>query len=285
MRAGVNDRRWIVMVRQKALFLRASEGELQDSHAGQLEAAPQGIDFRRDDAQVFGHQRQTAQALPTRVEEGGARALRPAPGLRGEAAGGDLPIGLEAAEMIEPDQVHEREQRANTIDPPLKAGLAVRLPLVDGVAPELAGRREVVGRHAGHHLGPPLPIELKQLRVAPDIRRIGRHKDGEVAHQPNASAMGIGPQHLPLAEEEILREAMKVHPRREPPRGAAQGRRATLAPFFRPLLPTRPRALFLQGHEQGVVVQPGGLVSAERQIVGLRSGRGSRLKLVPGQFQ
>ena len=70
------------------------------------------------------------------------------PALRRRGSRRHVPGRRERAEMIQPDHVHVGQQRAQAVDAPAISALAKRVPVVDGVAPELPVRAEVVGRHA-----------------------------------------------------------------------------------------------------------------------------------------
>src|SRR5947209_13673563 len=59
------------------------------------------------------------------------------------AAHGNFPICLEAAEMIEPHDVHLLHQGAEAGHPPGEAALAHRLPVVQRVAPQRSEERRV----------------------------------------------------------------------------------------------------------------------------------------------
>ena len=51
------------------------------------------------------------------------------------ASKGDLVIACKPAEMIQPDNIHKFEHRAETIDPPLIASLLMFAPLIEWIAP------------------------------------------------------------------------------------------------------------------------------------------------------
>src|SRR5690606_27296263 len=85
------------------------------------------------------------------LEQGRARTRYPATVGRDLAAGQDLPVGREPAKMIDADDVGERELATDPGDPPGVAVPGHRLPVVERVAPALAGLREEVRRHPGDH--------------------------------------------------------------------------------------------------------------------------------------
>ena len=74
---------------------------------------------------------------------------------------GDGPEGLEAAEVVEANGVVEGQAAADAGYPPVEAALAEQTPLVEWVAPALAGDGEIVGRDAGDTGGAELIVELE----------------------------------------------------------------------------------------------------------------------------
>src|SRR5439155_752983 len=87
-----------------------------------------------------------------RVEEVRGGPLYPDPGLGGRAAERDVPSRLESAEVVESHQVDLAERGPQSRDPPrIVLGLE-RGPIVERIAPELAGRAEIIRRHPGDEL-------------------------------------------------------------------------------------------------------------------------------------
>ena len=122
-----------------------------------------------------------AEDLAEALEELVAGSLDPLAVDGGLLLGGDGPVGLEAAEVIEADDVVEGERAADAGDPPVEAALAQQAPLVERVAPALAGDGEVVGRDAGDADGVALLVELEELGVGPDVGAVVVDEDGDVA--------------------------------------------------------------------------------------------------------
>ena len=145
------------------LRARPREAQLQHDHAraGRARRAA-AYDRRRDHAEVLGDQRQLAELALDRVEELGARArAASARASRVRVPRRDRPVGDEAAEVVDAREVDELERAPEALDPPAVAGRAVRGPVVERVAPELAVRAERVGRRAGD-----LAVR-EELRLAP----------------------------------------------------------------------------------------------------------------------
>jgi hypothetical protein len=135
------------------------EAELQDDHAGEAERVAQALDRRRDDprssAMIGRPRRGRSRGVERRAP--GPRTHRP--GRRVGRAARDRPVRDEPAEVVDPREVEEVEDAPEALDPPAVAPPPQRRPVVDRVAPELALRREVVGRRAGDD------VVAEQLRV------------------------------------------------------------------------------------------------------------------------
>src|SRR5205085_11876255 len=112
----------------------------------------QRLHVRRDDAEVFSDDGHLAEILPEQCEQLAARHLDPVAALGSRVTGRNFPAGGKATEVIYADDVNRSERRAQTIFPPLITAFAVPRPVVDRIAPELAGLAEVIWRHAGNHL-------------------------------------------------------------------------------------------------------------------------------------
>jgi len=122
VRAGVDDGIDFVVVRQVGVAGIAVEGELQDAHPRQTDRLPQGIHFRRDDPEVLGNDRQAPLAVAEFAAHGGEDRFAPS---RSPLAvdcrlgsGGNLPERLEAAEVIDANDIAEAHRLAHPRDPP-----------------------------------------------------------------------------------------------------------------------------------------------------------------------
>ena len=165
---------------------------------GQPEAVAQPPHRGRDHAEVLGDDRQAAERLRRRVEHGAPRPAAPAPAQRGARALRHRPVGDEAAEVVDPRAVEQRERAREPRDPPGVAAPLQRRPVVERVAPELALVRVGVGRRAGDG------VVAEQLRVRAVVGRAGRDVDRHVADQPHAALVRVRAQRRPLALEAHL---------------------------------------------------------------------------------
>src|SRR6202040_3142942 len=76
--------------------------------------------------------------------------------------------------------------------------LAQHGPLVDGVAPALAGLAEVIRGHAGDALGRQILIEFEDVGMGPDIGAVEADKDGYVADEANVALGAVVAEIAPL---------------------------------------------------------------------------------------
>ena len=141
------------------------------------------------------------------------------------------------------------------------------LPVVDGVAPELTVGTEAVGGTAGHRRGTAAGVQLEELGVGPDVGGIQGHIDGHVADDPDAVAVGVGAQGLPLAEKFILQEILEADARLQLlPVGLHDG----LQPHEQthgPGLPVPAPEMLLDGHKEGVILQPEAVVPDKFPVI------------------
>src|SRR5439155_1485634 len=126
-----------------------SEGELQYLHAWNANRLAQLDHFGRDESEVLGDERQIAERVAHRVEERLAGTGHPAAVNRSRLGSRDLPVGSEAAEVIDAQYVGEAERGAESRHPPAITRLAQDVPPVERIAPPLPRLAEVVGRNAG----------------------------------------------------------------------------------------------------------------------------------------
>ena len=109
--------------------------------------------------------------------------------------------------MIQPNHVHMRQQRAQTVYAPPVSSPPRSVPVVNRVTPELSQGAEVIGRHASDKTWPVLVVEQEELRVGPHVTRIGGNEGWQVANQAHPLGTGVFSETLPLAAQEELRNA------------------------------------------------------------------------------
>src|SRR5262249_36170192 len=257
MRSGVNDDIAVIVVRQIDIFLVAAESKLKDTHARKAEAITQLLDIGSNDAEVFGDDWKLAQRFPNRTEKFLAWHLDPTTALGRLIAPGDFPAGRETAKVIDARYVHDLQNRPHAFDPPLEAIFQHSFPVVEGIAPELSGRAEIIRRDARDNCRNTIAIKFELLRIGPNVGRIMGHKDRYIADQTDAPFIAIAFQLEPLLKKKELGKLVRFNSLVKFVSRARQSLRFTPngRPF--PFMPGFAAVLSFQGSEQGVVVQPG----------------------------
>ncbi len=241
-------------VRQFEVFL--CNVELQDVHPRYVVSLAQSLDLRCYYPQVLGHDGQLAeriaQCLENRVAGTGLPVARP----RRLGSRRDGPVRLESAEVVDAHQVGQLRRGAHAIDPPAVSGCVMILPVVQGIAPELALVTEIIRRYPGDVARPPVFVELQDLAIRPCVGAVQRDVDRHVAEQAHAALTRVFAQCRPLAMEHALDNLDVFYLFLD---GLLEIRQCTrvASRVFRP--PFRPGLLAVEGledAEQGVVVQP-----------------------------
>ena len=198
-----------------------------------------------------------------RAEEIGARTRDPLAGLGRGCPGRYVPGGREPAKMIQTDRVHVGEKRTDAIDAPAIAGPTQGVPVVDGVAPELSLRAEIIRGYAGDEERPLPFVQQEQLRVGPNVARVGGDEKGQVADQAQAPGAGMFLQPFALAEQQELRKTNLIDPGRQIAPGCGQSGRHAPDQLCRPFEVVSSVVFGFQYPEQGIIFQPVRLVVAE----------------------
>ena len=99
--------------------------------------------------------------------------------------------------------------------------------------------------------------------MAPDVRAVLGHVEGEVAHDAHARGARVVVQAAPLREEQVLDALPEGDVLGELLARSGERVRAAQAQAVRPGVPGGAAMPVLEGHEEGVVVEPGRLSLAE----------------------
>ena len=86
--------------------------------------------------------------------------------------GGDGPVGVEGPEVVDTDGIVHPGAPVDALLPEQEYLPLVALPVIEGIAPELALGGEGVGRHAGCRGQTALTVHLEQLRVVVKLRTV-----------------------------------------------------------------------------------------------------------------
>src|ERR1700690_2957082 len=240
-----------------------SEGELQEAHAGQPELVAQLFDGWSDNAEVLGDDRQSAEGVLQRAEEFFSWTLDPFSVHRGGLAAGNFPVSFEAAEVVEPDHIEERERSAEAIDPPLVSGRGEHIPAINRISPGLAGGAEVVGRNAGNDGRRAVRVEVKEIGMRPDVGAVMRDVDGNVAHEADAAILTVRLEAIPLPKEFELPIFEGLDFRSKPLRPLAHSLRIAAVKRGVPGSENDSMVRVFNGHKERVVVEPGSGIRAK----------------------
>ena len=277
MGAGVDHAVAGVGVGQIVARLAAVEGELHDLHARVAAGGQHGLDLGGKVAEVLGDDAALAQRLVHGVDEGPVRPLLPVAARSGLVPGGDGIIALEAPEMVDADDIVDGGGVLDTPFPPAEVLGLMAGPVVERVAPELAVGGKGVGRAPGHIGQMDGSIGLEQFRTCPEVAGVRADVDGDVAHQLDAVAVGVGLEGIPLGVEEELHGLVVVHLSGQPCLGGGESRRLPGAQVIGPVGKSGLLLLGLDGHEEGIVLKPVALGLAEG-LVGRSGGRQQTLR-------
>ena len=281
MGAGVHHTVAGVGVGQVVARLPAVEGELHDLHARVTALGQHRLYLRGQEAQILSDDIAAAQRLLHGVDEVPVGAFFPVTARSSRASGRDGVVALKAAEVVDTHHIVDGSGMLHTLFPPAKAGGLVDGPVVQRVAPQLPVCRKGIRRAAGYMGKVHLSVGLEQFRMGPQVAGIRADVDGDIAHQQDTLAVGVGLQRVPLGVEEELHGLVVTDLISQPCFCSGNGLRLPAAQRVRPVGKTCLPLLGLHGHEQSVVLQPEALRCAE----GLVSRGGGCQQPVSGLFQ
>src|SRR5580658_7118034 len=93
------------------------------------------------------------------LKKAGSRTRHPLPGLSRWRSCGNVPSSREPAEVIQPNHIDMSQQSTQSIDAPSITSRTQGIPVVNGNAPQLTLRAEIIWRHTGEEAWPMLLIE------------------------------------------------------------------------------------------------------------------------------
>src|ERR1035438_2654352 len=138
--------------------------------------------FRRNVAQVFREEGQPSESLAQLVKQVIPRTIHPPSIDRCRIRRRNLPELIEAAEVIETDEVAVSCCPAQALNPPFISPCFHHIPAVKGIAPALPRLAEEVRWHAGDSLGLEIFIQAKKITMHPNVGAIVIYEDGDVAN-------------------------------------------------------------------------------------------------------
>src|SRR5579872_101419 len=184
-----------------------SKSELQNGHAGNLQAVAQRVNLGRDVSQIFRKEGQSAQRFADFQEKIVTRTINPAAIHGSSVTRGNLPELIESAKMVETDVIAILRRPAQPLNPPSVSTLLHDVPAVERISPPLAGLAEEVGRHASHDFRLKIFVQAEQFTVCPDVSAVMIYKDRNIAHDANRTIGAILTKSVPLLVEGELQRA------------------------------------------------------------------------------
>src|SRR5579872_6841214 len=121
--------------------------------------------------------------MSERVKQIVSRPLRPMTIYRGLFCGRYLPVGFEPPKVIETNDVAGLKRPFHALNPPVVSALAEDIPSIQRIPPALSSCAEEVRRHTRDVDRPAFLVELKDLRMAPDVGAIEIHENRDVSDQ------------------------------------------------------------------------------------------------------
>ncbi len=258
MRAGIGNAVHRV-VEGKILVVVSITGiksKLQDLHARITCILEQLTDRIRQESQIFRNDLSFRHFFLDLVKEVHARAFLPFAILRSGRSIRNCVIGVEATEVIDPDDVIQLCQILNPSQPPVIPGVFVIVPVIQRVAPQLSIGAESIRRTAGHSDRLPVFIQLEELGMAPGIHRVQGDINRQVADDVDSFSIRVVPEFLPLLEEQILNRFIEVNILAVLLRQTGHGLSAVVPFVIFPLQPGLAAIFVLQSHEQSIVRKP-----------------------------
>ncbi len=269
MRSGIYHAVCAAAVRQiLAVCVAAVKAQLQHLHAGITGLLHQPAYRGREKAQILGNDVPRAELALYGVEKIHARAGAPAAVLRGGFAAGDGIIRIEAPKMVDAQRIVNGKLKRNASQPPAIALALHPLPVEQRIAPKLAVRRKAVRRAARHFGGHTVFVQLKLLRVRPDVGAVCGNIDGQIADDADTLRVDIRLQRAPLAEKQILHGPPEIQLRGKLCAGLCKRAGLPQAQRLRPDKPRSAATACFQRHKQRVILQPIRLLCAKSIKIG-----------------
>ena len=271
MGSGVADAVAGIELMGQESTLAALKGELQNPHSGEVKLVAKRYHFGRNQAQILCENGKiVAQLFLDGQKQIRARSLFPLAGYGCLSVHRNLPIGLEAPEMVDAHIIHLVKLMLYPVDPPTVALFFMFLPVVERIAPLLAGSAEIVGRNACHCGRITLGIHLEQLPVGPYVGAVGGYEDGNIAYDGNAFVVGIFFQRIPLGIEHKLQESLIMDAHFQFLLPECPVLLIQIPQGLGPFGPGEIVLLLLQGHVEAVIGEPVLVFLAEFIVVFLK---------------
>ena len=181
-----------------------AERKLQNRHAGEPGVGEELAHAVVHVAEVFGNEANVAEIFLNTFEKRQSGTESPATCFRRGRIGGNAPVIVKAAEVVEADDVVKLEIGTEAAHPPVVIGFGERVPIVKRVAPKLSVGGEIIGRDSGDGGRRAGFIELEDFRILPNVRAVESDENRSVSDDFYAVFEGVFSESFPLREEEEL---------------------------------------------------------------------------------
>ena len=264
MGAEITDAVLSAAVRQIVRVSVGVEGKFHNLHTRKAGIFYQLAHARGQVTEVFGNEVGLIEPAGQHPDQPHAGTLAPMSVFGSGFAARYRPVAVHPAEVVDAQHVKELCRTFNAPDPPAVAiGFHAR-PVVQRIAPELAGIRKGVGRNPGNLFRAILRVQLEELRFRPDVCGIHGHINRNISDEPDALFDGICLQGFPLAEKQELHKCLKIDLVPQQYRIFLHAFRAVHADrVIRPLGPAFHVEVFFDSNIEGIVIQPSGILRAE----------------------
>ncbi len=124
-----------------------------------------------------------------------------------------------------------------------------------------------VGRTTGNLCEASVRLELELLGTRPDIHTVAGNVDGQVADDGDAPLICKVLEPVPLGEKQVLHRLPKTDFLCQLPADGLYRLRLPQSVGLRPVQPGTAAVLSLDGHEQGIIIQPEGVLPAKAVVI------------------
>ena len=158
--------------------------------------------------------------------------------------------------MIDPDDIEQRHAPCHAADPPGILLLFLCPPVIDRIAPQLAGCGKRVRRTACDHLRDMLRRHPEHLRMRPGVRTVERDIERNIADDLNPVFCCVFVQRGPLPVKQKLLETVEIHLLLQLQRRHIKHFGIALAVRILPVHPGCAVKMLLERTEQRIIIQP-----------------------------
>ena len=142
-----------------------------------------------------------AKTMGNRTEQIHSRSFFPPPVSCGSISVGNGIVFIKSPEMINTHHIIHFKTVSKAFDPPFKAGLTMNIPVIKGIAPQLACGRKTIRRTSCHLCRPVFSIQLKQPGACPRIRAVHGNINRNISDNADILFICICFQLIPLLIE------------------------------------------------------------------------------------